>query len=319
MLRVCVHIVALIALAVATAAADTKTEAEADGFFGPVHTATTSRTAFAGGKPLGAPVTERGYVYDTLGRRTETFDSAGGHETRVVFEWSGDRLLRMLATSNDSSWLETRYMYAPNGKVVDTVVSNEKGMVRHEVPEHTASGKETRVYDANGSETERRVVQTWDEASHSWITRDYQGRELDWSAVERLDPKTGKRIELRIYDASGKPVQIMERRPDGSFQQAGDPSTEGKTWSTMDETGHPLEFYLDSGTTFDWHEMTWDKAGRMVSNTHYDRAHMVTARDLAEYEDDEHGNWIRKKELHCKGMGRECIVGSVLTRTITYY
>lgn len=318
-----------------------KTEAEADGYLGPVHSVKTIRTEYAvDGKVVTGPKVDREQSYDTLQRPVEVRE---GNFT-VFYDWDGEHLGRMRAIFADdpSRNITTEYKRDSAGEVYETVITDKNG-TRHEYEKKTGSGttimsrladgpeRSRKVSTRNGpdhdsitygpdGQVERRALQHCDDVAHACITTFYKGAQLERTMVQTLDPETGRQVEMRMYDASGKPLQIAQRRADGSYQQAGDGNAvqSGKTWSTSDPRGRITEFFFDNGSFLEWHKIEYDDKDRVKSQTNFDRGHKVIGRRLYEYREDGFGNWTRKIDRQCDA-ANACRVLALTSREITYW
>lgn len=255
------------------------------------------------------------YTYDDRGRNTGYVGSGpGGEEQRVVFAYdAAGRTVGMATTGRIST--TRRFARDEAGRVTEV---NEGGM------------RTTYRYDAQGRRVEQVLIQEGTPlAGRTW--------EYGPSGVVREIHRDGAGRESYVYDsrydAEGRLVERTVRAADGSTHPltVHGPSP-GRQVFTYRDGGRTVEtaWFAPDGTP-QWKAVErFDDRGRIVEvetqpaetvrpDAGGHAARTVRGATRWSYEDDRHGNWTRRRQLHVPEGGGEPVETYVETRELTYW
>ena len=152
-------------------------------------------------------------------------------------------------------------------------------------------------------------------------------------SITTVDGKTTAAATVQ-RDASGVRQLSVQAEPDGSFTQT-ESKPDGTTiqhdyfapnkthdWIIYQEH-HTIEEIWESPSGYQKTTFRYDEFGRQIESATYDRSGKLVGKDKTEYRNDDHENWIEKKESQWQAPSghkpAQSRLVSMYTRTITYY
>lgn len=307
----------------ATTATTAKTDVERRGFHGPVrsvHEEVTGRCDPVNPAICPPPFQVNETTFTPDGWITESLSMAHNELVgRIVWQRDGARLIRMEAVSNRPQLAQKQVTtYDEQGRPIELLTYDLNGKLRERtVRQYREEGIVESTYDGDGHLIDTYIRHTNETKSAGTTTSETRtDNELESRTV--VTPTAdGKRSDTSSYGRDGNVSlhTVEEVGPEGTKATLTSKYGTGLE-VTKDPAGNVLTQIVhdDRGSTKNYYE----PVGRWTRTERYDLNGKLLSASSFTYEDDDHGNWIRRRNTSAMP-GRTPQVLNVATRTISYY
>ncbi len=283
------NLLTLLAVALACAHssnAQSRTDREIAGLFGPVRTARveTARVSSVSGRFVeGERVPTQYSSFDEKGNATaqEVFNPDGSHRWKLA--WG--------------------HAYDAKGRETETTFLNAKGAL---------TSRAVFVYDERGRKVEATFYTSGGAVNH--VERfDYDERGRKTREAHLNADGTLRNTQVYTYDAAGRLTEWSLHTPDGALYQ--------RNVHTYDEKGRETEWliYRGDGTPSIGQKYVYDESGNVTESLRYGNG-VPLRRETYIYEFDARGNWVKRRVVReaLKDGGSRTEI-EMNYRTLTYY
>jgi len=269
--------------------AQTKTSRENERLIGPVRTMLIERTIVSN---VGGRLKESDRSFFS----SETFDEKGNLTEQVSYDPEEKKQQKY-------RW---EHIYDDKGRETQTLFLDGEGHL-------TNTG--VIVYDSKGRRTENTQVNPDGSVNHiQAFFYDDKGNKI--RDTHRNADGTARNNIFRSYDDAGRIVEEIFYDGNGAMHHRNvmtyDDHGEKASWTLHKPDGTFVLMFKRS--------QVYDAKGRVTSVTYYESNNAVASKDSYSYEDDSHGNWIKRTtshEIFEKNQART--ESDIIYRTLTYY
>lgn len=288
-MRKTIGVVFLILVAAASIHAQTKTPRENERLLGPVRTMLIERTTVSkvGGK---LKESERSFFF------SETFDEKGNLTEQVSYD----------PEEKKQQKLRWNHIYDDQGRETQTLFLDAEGRL-------TNTG--VIVYDSKGRRAENTQVNPDGSINHiQAFFYDDKGNKI--RDTHRNADGTARNNIFRSYNDEGRIIEEIFYDGNGAMHHRNvmtyDDHGEKASWTLHKPDGTFVLMFKRS--------QIYDAKGRVTSVTYYASDNAIASKDNYSYEDDSHGNWVKRTTFHeIVEKDQSPVDSDIIYRTLTYF